>query len=108
RRRPGPPLGLLVAGDLAGPHVVDARAVLDAGVRVGQQVVVPDRVLGRPAHRRHHGVGTVVLDPHERRLAQLARPAALAGEDDAGLAFERPALGATAGLVLAHLFGDGL
>ena len=48
------------------------RAVLQLDVRVGDEVVVPDRVLRRPAERGDDGVAAVVLDAHQRRLAQLA------------------------------------
>ena len=51
-----PPLRLLVAGDLAGDHVLRDRAVLQLDVRVGDEVVVPDRVLRGAAERGHGGV----------------------------------------------------
>ena len=52
--------------------------VLQFDVRVRDDVVVPNRVLRRPAQRGDHGVFAIVLDPHERGLAQLAGLGALA------------------------------
>src|ERR1700733_13124405 len=71
--RDGPlePGRVLLAVDLPGLVVLLGRAVLKFHVRVRGQVVVPDRVLGRTAQRRDHGVLAVVLDAHQRRLAQL-------------------------------------
>src|SRR5690606_15313966 len=72
-----PPELLLLAGDLARGVVGDLRAVAQFDVRVVLDVVVPDGMFRRPAERGHHGVLAVVLDPHERGLAQLAGLAAL-------------------------------
>ena len=81
---PLPPLGLLRAGDLAGRHVLLDRAVLELDMRVGLDVVVPDRVLGRAAQRGDHRVTPVVLHPHQRGLAELAALRAPRGQHDDG------------------------
>lgn len=44
----GPPLGLLLRGDLASDVVAHLGPVLHAHVRVGQQIPVPHRMLRRP------------------------------------------------------------
>src|SRR6516225_5077834 len=62
--------------------VLLGRPVLQFHVRVGGQVVVPDGVARRAAQRRHHGVLAVVLDAHQRRLADLPRPRAHRRQDD--------------------------
>ena len=79
-----PPLGLLRARDLACAEVVDVRAVLQRDVGIGDDVEVPDRVLRRAAERRDDGVGAVVLDAHQRRLAELPAVATLGPQDDDG------------------------
>ena len=63
---PLPPLGLLLAGDLAGHAVPGLRAVLDGHlVRVRAQVGHPRRVRRGAALRADHHVRAVVLDPHQ-------------------------------------------
>src|SRR5664280_1814946 len=49
RDRAIPPERLLLTRDLAGGHVLTNGTVLQLHVRVGDHVVVPDRVLGRTA-----------------------------------------------------------
>ncbi len=78
-----PPLLALGTGDLADLGIERLGPVLDGdGPRVGQQVQVPLGVRRRAALGRHQGVRPVVLHPHERRLAELARPPAAGGHDD--------------------------
>src|SRR5690625_7368901 len=87
-------------------HVPLARAVLHLDMGVGDEVVVPDGVLGGTALGRHDGVAALVLHPHEWRLAQLAGPGSAAGENDDGLALQGGALGARGALVELHLVAD--
>src|SRR3954454_11749562 len=79
-----PPLRALLALELARDHLPLLALVLKLDLRVSQQVVVPDRMGGRAALRRDGKVATVVLDPHQRCLAQLAGLRATAGHDDDG------------------------
>src|SRR3990170_8563205 len=65
-------------------------------------------MLRSTAHRSDDGVGAVVLDAHQGRLAQLAATAASRGEDDDWLVLECPALGATGSLVERYLVSDEL
>ena len=69
--------------DLAHGHVDRLGAVLhrDRG-GVGAQVVHPDRVLRRAAHRPDQRVLAVVLDAHEGQLADLAGLVAARRDDD--------------------------
>src|SRR5215471_1770429 len=76
-----PPLGPLVPRDLAGDHVPLAGTVLQLHERIRAEVVVPARVGGGPALRRDRGVTAVVLDPHHRRLAELAAARPAVGDD---------------------------
>src|ERR1700733_3603234 len=78
---------VLLAVDLPGLVVLLDRAVLKLHVRVRGQVVVPDGVLGRATQRRDDGVLAIVLDAHQRRLAQLPGLGAHRGQHD-----HRPAL----------------
>src|ERR1700691_3057410 len=64
-----PPRGAFVAFDFSNRHLEAVGAVLDGDrVWIGDQVVVPHGVLRRAALGRDEGVGTGVLDAHERRL----------------------------------------
>src|SRR4051812_44213220 len=67
-----PPRHLLVAAHLASDHAPNVWAVTELDMRVSLEVVVPDRVCRLTTHRRDGGVPAVVLDPHERGLADLA------------------------------------
>lgn len=105
-----PPLGLLRTGDLTGRHVLLQGAVLELHQGVGLEVVVPDRVLGRPALRGDQGVAAVVLDPHQRRLAELPALRAPGRQQDDGQSRvpQRRPLGAAGALVLLHLLAHPL
>src|SRR5947209_9951721 len=81
-----PPDRLLIPENLAGVVVADNTAVLQLHARILGDVVVPDRVLRRPAQRGHHGVFAVVFDPHQRCLAKLAGLGADRGQQDDRLA----------------------
>src|SRR5664280_2615258 len=81
-----PPHGLLVARDLARRVVAFDRAILQLDVRVLLEVEVPDGILLGAAERRDHRVDALVLDAHERRLAELAGLRANRGQYDHGLA----------------------
>src|SRR6476661_1694634 len=84
RDRPLPPLRALVAlGDTRAVGVL-LSAVLEVDLGVVDEVLVPRRVLGRPALGGDRGVHTVVLDPHHRVLAQLARLRTLRRDHDDG------------------------
>src|SRR5258708_37706371 len=48
---------------------------------MGLQVLIPDRVLGGAAHRGNGRVASVVLDPHQRGLADLAGSGTQVGHD---------------------------
>src|SRR5215470_7266928 len=76
---PLPPLGLLLAEDFAGPHILLDRAVLQLDKWIRNEVVVPERILGRARMRSDHGINAVVFDPHQRDLTDLAGLCALAG-----------------------------
>ena len=76
---PLPPLGLLLAEDFAGSHILLDRAVLQLDKWIRNKVVVPERILGRARIRSDYGVNAVVLDPHQRDLTDLAGLRALAG-----------------------------
>src|SRR5665647_2592692 len=93
-----PPQVALGAGDLARGVVALDRAVLQLHLRVGDHVVVPDRVLRRPAHGGDDGVLAVVLDAHQGRLAKPAGLGADRGEHDDRHAVQRVGLGAPGGL----------
>src|SRR5258707_15274523 len=72
--RPGldgarPPGGLLVAGHLPGEVVADRRPILEFDVRVGLEVVVPDRMSWGATERGNDGVDAVMLHSHQGRLA---------------------------------------
>src|SRR5439155_7286342 len=83
RDRALPPLVAFGSADLAQRRVERLRPVLDHDrIRMRSEVVVPDRVLRRAAHRRHERVLAVVFHPHERGLAQLARLVAPSRDDD--------------------------
>ena len=70
--RARPPRGALVAAELAHSHRERFGAVLELhGVGIGEQVEVPDRVLGCATDRRNERVLAVVLDAHERRLPRF-------------------------------------
>src|SRR5262245_18041292 len=76
---PLPPLGLLLAEDFAGPHILLDRAVLQLDKWIRNEVVIPERILGRARMRSDHGVNAIVFDPHQRNLTDLAGLCALAG-----------------------------
>src|SRR5229473_5568237 len=82
--RPLPPLRPLVAGDLPRDHGPAVRAVLKLHLRVRPEVVVPQRVGRGTALRGHRRVPAVMLDPHQRGLAQLAAPDPAVGDDHHG------------------------
>jgi hydroxyacylglutathione hydrolase len=108
RDGPLPPRGALVAGQFARRHLPLVGPVLHFHARVGAQVVVPERVLGRPALGRDCGVAAVVLDPHHRRLANSAGLRAAVGDDhhgQPGVAQRRPGAAART-LVLLDLVPD--
>ncbi len=104
-----PPVGPLVALDLADGHREGLGAVLNGDlVGVGHQVVEPLRLLGCAALRGHQGVDAVVLDLHHRVLAELAALGAPARHDDdrhAGVE-QRVGPGASGRLVFRHLVAD--
>src|SRR5579875_1550160 len=78
-----PPLGLLVTGHLPGDEVEGLRPVLDhERRRVGLQVPVPLGVVGCTSLRGDERVLAVVLDPHERELADLAGAVPPRRDDD--------------------------
>jgi len=56
----------------AGPVGLAHGAVLELDLGMGEEVVVPLRVVRRPAHGRDGDVDAVALDPHHRVLAQAA------------------------------------
>src|SRR4051812_29422824 len=66
-----PPLCFFVPSDLAGQVVLLDWSILQLDVRVGLQVVAPNRVLRRAAQRGDRRVLSRVLDPHQWCLAQL-------------------------------------
>ena len=79
--------------------------------RVGDEVVVPGRVLGGAALRRDGGVDAVMLDPHHRVLAELAGLVAARGDHHdrpLRVAAEDVRLGAAGRLVLLDLVADPL
>jgi glyoxylase-like metal-dependent hydrolase (beta-lactamase superfamily II) len=105
-----PPGGAFVAADLAGGRFPLLRAVLELDVRVGEEVVVPQRVLRGTALGRDGEVGTLVLDAHQRGLADLAGLGATVRDDDdrhPGVP-QRRALGAATALVFFDLSPDPL
>src|SRR2546421_10055229 len=65
RSGPGPPFGLLGRRRRVGGVVLELGAVLKADSRVGNEVQVPDGMLGRAPHRRHDRIAIAVPDPHE-------------------------------------------
>src|SRR6266567_3857708 len=103
--RDGPlqPGRVLLVVDLPGLVVLLDRAVLELHVRVRGQVVVPDGVLGCAAQRRDDGVLALVLDAHQRRLAELPGLGTDRRQHDHGLALIVGALGAAGALVPVHL-----
>ena len=66
--------------DLTRHQVVAVRSVLELYLRMGDQVVVPDRVLGSAPQRGDGGVCAVVLDAHHRDLPDLPGLGALRGD----------------------------
>src|SRR5262245_38439704 len=92
-------LGLVL--DLADPHRLHRGVIADLNGRVGAQVVYPDRVLRRPAHRPDEDVIGTVLDAHQRGLADRTGLIAGVGHDDHGQpgVAERGAIGPTTALV---------
>src|SRR5262245_43787286 len=74
-----PPLGLLLSSDCAGPHSLLYRAVRQLDKWIRNEVVIPERILGRARMRSDHGVNAIVFDPHQRNLTDLAGLCALAG-----------------------------
>src|ERR1700722_2639950 len=103
--RPLPPRRALVAGHLARGELERVRSVLDHDLRVGPEVVHPDRVLGSAAHRPDRHVVALMLDPHQRGLTHRAGLGAPVGDDhhrQPGLAQRRPG-GAAGTLVLGYL-----
>jgi hypothetical protein len=78
-----PPGGAFLAGDLTDFCLERLRPVLDGDlIRIGLEVVVPDRVLGSSALRCHEDVLTVVFNPHQGNLADLSALVASHGHDD--------------------------
>ena len=61
---PLPPLGLFFAEDFAGAHLVLDRTILQFDKWIRNEVVIPERILGRARLRSDHGVNAVVFDPH--------------------------------------------
>src|SRR5580693_525310 len=104
RHRALPPGGLLVAEYLARVVVVGSLAVLQLDPRVLRDVVIPDRVLWRPAQRRDDRVLAVMLDPHQRRLAKLAGLGAHRGQQNDGHALHIRGVGSTRLGILLGLF----
>ena len=68
---PLPPDRLLVAGHLARHVLAGRRAVLQFDVRLRLDVAVPRRVLRGTAYGRDDGVDAVVLDAHQRHVAEV-------------------------------------
>src|SRR5690606_31115434 len=101
-----PPDLALRAGHLArgvgGAH----RTVLELDGGVGEEVRVPLRVRGRTALGGHDGVLALVLDPHQRGLAQLAAPRPDRGQDDHGTPLHLVALAPVGALVGLDLVAD--
>src|SRR4051794_1003414 len=106
--RPGPPLLPLLTRELAGQVVVALGSVLQLDMRIGDQVVVPDRVLRRSALRGDDRVVAVVLDAHEGGLAHLAGLRSTRRQDDDGPAVPRRPLRATRALVELNLVAHPL
>src|SRR5262249_47889941 len=82
--------------------------IAQLNLRVGAQVVHPDRVLGRAALRTDEDVAIAVLDAHQRRFANGAGLVARVRDQNhrqAGVAQGR-ALGAAAALVELDLLSD--
>ena len=81
-----PPLRALVSRGLPRDHLLLVRAVLQFDARIRAEVVVPARMGRRTPLGCHRGIAAVVLDPHHRRLAQLAAARPAVGDDHDGKA----------------------
>src|SRR3954469_13679384 len=84
-RRPGldrvvPPLAPLLAGQQPHGVGVPLGSVLELDLGAGEEVVVPLRVVVRPALRGDRDVLPVALDPHHRVLPQEPAPGADRGD----------------------------
>ena len=76
------PRPLRLVSDLADPHRLYLRMIAKLDGGVGAQVVHPDRVRGRSAHRADEDVARTVLDAHQRCLANRAGLVAGVRHDD--------------------------
>jgi SAM-dependent methyltransferase len=105
-----PPLVAFGPGDLPRDHLALDRAILQGDSRVGDKVVVPVRVRGSAALRGDHRVASVVLDSHQRCLADLAGARAAVREDHDGHSgvLQRRSLRAAGTLVQLNLVSDPL
>ena len=95
-----------VVGDLARAELHHLGAVAQRDVRVGAQVVDPDRVLGRAALRPNQHVVVAGLHPHQGHLADGAGLAALHRHEHDGHPAQLGTLGAVALLDALDLLGD--
>ena len=76
------PFGLVI--HLAHLHRAHRCLVAEIDMRIGAQIVYPDRVLRRSTLRPDEDVAVTVLDPHKRRLADGAGLIARMRYDDHG------------------------
>ena len=106
-RPPAPPHGALVSRDPADADVEGLRQswIVTASGSALRLYPVPDRMLRQTALRRDRHVLPVVLDAHERRLAQLAGlvPARRHHDDRQARVAQRVGPPAAGGLVLRDL-----
>jgi hypothetical protein len=80
--RPLLPLVLFFAKDFAGAHLLLDRAILQLDQRTGDDVAVPQGVGRGAGVGSDHDISAVMLDPHQRRLTNLAGLRTLEGQDD--------------------------